>query len=156
MFQNNYEAVFILTPVLSDAQMKDAVEKFKKVLTDNGAELLNEESWGLRKLAYPIQHKTTGYYQLLQFTATPSTIATLETEYKRDERVMRYLTVKLDKYGAEYAEKRAKGLVGKKDAPAELAAPAPDKKSPNKKKEVAPVEEVAVVESKEATEGGAE
>jgi small subunit ribosomal protein S6 len=166
MFQNNYEAVFILTPVLSEAQMKDAVEKFKKVLTDNGAELLNEESWGLRKLAYTIQHKNTGYYQLLQFKASPAIIAILETEYKRDERVMRYLTVKLDKYGAEYAEKRAKGLVGKKDAPAELVAPSQDKKS--KKKEATPkaeeapaaeeasVEEVVVVETQEATKGGEE
>ena len=51
---NHYETVFILTPVLSDAQMKEAVEKFTKVLTDKGATIVNEENWGLRKLAYPI------------------------------------------------------------------------------------------------------
>ncbi|UBM58334.1 30S ribosomal protein S6 [Marinilongibacter aquaticus] len=114
MFQNQYETVFILTPVLSEAQMKDAVEKFKSVLTDNGAELLNEEHWGLRKLAYPIQHKSTGYYQLFEFKADPQLIATLETEYKRDERIMRFLTTKLDKYGADYSERRRNGKIGKK------------------------------------------
>ncbi|MFN3851629.1 MAG: 30S ribosomal protein S6 [Spirosomataceae bacterium] len=114
MFTNQYETVFILTPVLSDAQMKDAVDKFKKVLADSGAELVHEESWGLRKLAYSIQHKNTGYYQLFYFNAAPSVIATLETEYKRDERIMRFLTVKLDKHSAEYNERRRKGLVGKK------------------------------------------
>ena len=114
MFKNQYETVFILTPVLSDAQMKDAVEKFKKVLTDNGAELLNEESWGLRKLAYPIQHKSTGYYQFFEFTAPGELVKTLEIEYKRDERIMRFLTTKLDKYGVDYAERRRKGQIGKK------------------------------------------
>ncbi len=109
MFQNQYEAVFILTPVLSEAQIKDAVDKFKSVLTDNGAEIVSEEAWGLKKLAYTIQHKTTGYYQLFQFKAAPSLVATLETEYKRDERVMRFLTTKLDKHAAEYAERRRKG-----------------------------------------------
>lgn len=121
MFQNQYETVFILTPVLSEAQMKDAVDKFKSVLTDNGAELLNEEHWGLRKLAYPIQHKSTGYYQLFEFKAEPSLIATLETEYKRDERIMRFLTTKLDKYAADYSARRRNGKIGKKnqDAPKE-------------------------------------
>ena len=51
---NNYETVFILTPVLSDAQMKEAVEKFTNLLKEQGAEIVNEENWGLRKLAYPI------------------------------------------------------------------------------------------------------
>lgn len=117
MFQNQYETVFILTPVLSDAQMKDAVDKFKSVLADNGAEILNEEAWGLKKLAYPIQHKTTGYYQLVEFKADPKLIATLETEYKRDERVLRFLTTKLDKHAIEYSERRKKGGFKKAEAP---------------------------------------
>lgn len=114
MFQNQYETVFILTPVLSEAQMKDTIEKFQKVLTDNGAELINEEHWGLRKLAYTIQNKTTGYYQLFEFKASPKLVATLETEYKRDERVMRFLTVKQDKHAVDYAERRRNGKIGKK------------------------------------------
>ncbi|MFN3403131.1 MAG: 30S ribosomal protein S6 [Cytophagaceae bacterium] len=105
----NYETVFILTPVLSDSQMKDTVEKFKQVLIDNGAQITNEENWGLKKLAYPIQHKTTGFYTLLEFTAKPTVINTLEVEFRRDERVMRFLTVALDKHAFEYNKKRKKG-----------------------------------------------
>ncbi|MDE5686982.1 MAG: 30S ribosomal protein S6 [Paramuribaculum sp.] len=101
-----YETVFILTPVLSDAQMKEAVEKFSKVLTDNGANIVNTENWGLRKLAYPIQKKSTGFYTLIEFEGEPTLIKKLDTAYRRDERVLRFLTFRLDKYAAEYAEKR--------------------------------------------------
>ena len=78
---NNYETVFILTPVLSDAQMKEAVEKFTGILKEQGAEIVNEENWGLRKLAYPIDKKSTGFYQLIEFKAKPETIETLEVNF---------------------------------------------------------------------------
>ena len=103
---NQYETVFILTPVLSDEQMKETVAKFKKLLTDNGAEILNEEAWGLKKMAYAIQKKSTGFYCLLEFKAEPLLINKLEVNYRRDEKVIRFMTVKLDKYAAEYAIKR--------------------------------------------------
>ena len=103
---NKYETVFILTPVLSDAQMKEAVEKFKTVLTKNGAAIVNEEAWGLRKLAYPIQHKSTGFYTLIEFDGEPTIVKTLETAFRRDEKVLRFLTFRLDKNAAEYAAKR--------------------------------------------------
>jgi small subunit ribosomal protein S6 len=112
---NQYENVFILTPVLSDEQMKEAVAKFKKVLTDNGAEILNEEAWGLKKMAYAIQKKSTGFYCLVEFKGEPTLVNKLETAYRRDEKVIRYITVKLDKYAAQYAEKRRKKL-GNKEA----------------------------------------
>ena len=102
----HYETVFILTPVLSDQQMKEAVEKFEKVLTDNGASIVNEEIWGLRKLAYPIQKKSTGFYSLVEFDGDPTIVKKLETAFRRDERVLRFLVFRLDKYAAEYAEKR--------------------------------------------------
>ena len=102
---NQYETVFILTPVLSDVQMKEAVDKFKGILTAEGAEIINEESWGLKKLAYPIEKKSTGFYQLIEFKAEPTVIAKLEVNYRRDERVIRYLTTKLDKHAIEYAAK---------------------------------------------------
>ena len=111
---NKYETVFILTPVLSDEQMKETVAKFKKVLTDKGAEILNEEAWGLKKMAYAIQKKSTGFYCLVEFKAEPSVIKTLETAYRRDEKVIRFQTVKLDKYAVEYAEKR-RAKLGKKE-----------------------------------------
>ena len=103
---NQYETVFILTPVLSDVQMKEAVDKFKAILVEQGAEIVNEENWGLRKLAYPIQKKTTGFYNLLEFNAEPSVIEKLEINFRRDERVIRFLVFKMDKYAAEYAAKR--------------------------------------------------
>ncbi|MBQ7824259.1 MAG: 30S ribosomal protein S6 [Bacteroidaceae bacterium] len=103
---NHYETVFILTPVLSDAQMKEAVEKFKTLLQAEGAEIINEENWGLRKLAYPIEKKSTGFYNMLEFKADPSVIAKLEINFRRDERVIRFLTFRMDKYAIEYAAKR--------------------------------------------------
>ena len=105
---NQYETVFILTPVLSDDQTKETVDKFKKVLTDNGVEIVNEEAWGLKKLAYQIEKKTSGFYFLLEFKGEPEVIKTLETAFRRDEKVIRFQTVKLDKYAVEYAEKRRK------------------------------------------------
>ena len=95
-----------MTPVLSDEQMKETVAKFKKLLTDKGAEILNEEAWGLKKMAYAIEKKSTGFYCLLEFKAEPSIVNTLETGFRRDEKVIRFMTVKLDKYAAAYAEKR--------------------------------------------------
>ena len=112
---NQYETVFILTPVLSDDQTKETVAKFKKILTDNGAEILNEEAWGLKKMAYAIDKKSTGFYNLVEFKAEPSVIKKLETGFRRDEKVIRFLTVKLDKYAAAYAEKRRAKYATKKD-----------------------------------------
>jgi small subunit ribosomal protein S6 len=103
---NNYETVFILTPVLSDAQMKEAVEKIKETLKSQKAEIVNEENWGLRKLAYPINKKTTGFYELIEFKAEPTVVDVLETQFRRDERVIRFLTFRQDKFAAEYAAKR--------------------------------------------------
>ncbi|WKN31571.1 30S ribosomal protein S6 [Porifericola rhodea] len=123
-FKKNYETVFILNPVLSEEQMKDTADKFVQVLKDNGAEVINVENWGLRKLAYPIQHKTTGFYNMVEFNVEPSVVAALETEYRRDERVMRFLTVALDKHAVEYNERRRKGEFkkNKKEAKEESAS----------------------------------
>jgi len=101
-----YEAVFIMTPVLSDEQMKETVSKFNKFLIDKGAEILFEDNWGLKKLAYPIQKKTTGFYCLLAFKAEGPVIADLEVAFKRDERILRFLTFVLDKHAIAYSEKR--------------------------------------------------
>ena len=103
---NQYETVFILTPVLSDVQMKETVQKFKDLILESGGEVINEESWGLRKLAYPIQKKTTGFYNLFEFKAEPNFIEKFETAYRRDERVLRFLTFKMEKYATLYSEKR--------------------------------------------------
>ena len=125
LIMNCYETVFILTPVLSDDQMKEAVEKFKGVLVQNGAEIVNEELWGLKKLAYPIQKKSTGFYCLLEFKGEPTIVKKLDVAFRRDERVIRFLTFRLDKYAQEYAENRRNLRANKnneKPAPAQAEA----------------------------------
>ncbi len=104
---------------MSDAQAKEAVDKFIGVLTEAGATIVNHENWGLRKLAYPIDKKTTGYYTLVEFDAEPEAVKKLETSYRRDERVLRFLTFRLDKYAKEYADKRRSRRAS---APAEATA----------------------------------
>ena len=116
-----YETVFIATPVLSDAQMKEAVAKYTELIRSNGGEVVYEEDWGLKQLAYPIQHKTSGFYYLIEFKANPEFIATLETQYRRDERVIRYLTVALDKHAVAYAERRRNNKAKAAAAPAAAA-----------------------------------
>ena len=103
---NYYETVFILTPVLSEKQTKEAVDKFKKSLKYSGAKINHEEAWGLKKLAYPIQKKSTGFYFLIEFQGEGDVIKNFEVELKRDEKVMRFLTMKMDKDHVVYAEKR--------------------------------------------------
>ncbi|MCH7396594.1 30S ribosomal protein S6 [Belliella marina] len=114
MFQKNYETVFILTPVLSDVQMKDTVDKFVNLLKEQGAEIVNVENWGLKKMAYAIQKKSTGFYVLIEFKAEPTLIKKFELEIRRDEKVLRFLTTVFDKHSLAYAEKRRKGEFNKK------------------------------------------
>jgi small subunit ribosomal protein S6 len=101
-----YETVFIATPVLSDSQIKEAVKKYRDFIVENGGEIIHEENWGLKKLAYPIQKKTTGFYHLIEFKAAPTFIEKLDIQYRRDERVIRYLIFSMDKHAVAYAEKR--------------------------------------------------
>jgi small subunit ribosomal protein S6 len=110
---NSYETVFILTPVLSEDQAKEAVQKFEGELAGMGVKITHSESWGLKKLAYPIQKKSSGFYFLLQFDAEGSAIGTIELSMKRDERILRFLTMKMDTDHLAYAEKRRQKNSGK-------------------------------------------
>jgi small subunit ribosomal protein S6 len=101
-----YETVFIMTPVLSAEQMKETVEKFQKFLKGKKAEIVFEDNWGLRKMSYPVQKKSTGFYYLIEFRADPSIIREWEVTFKRDERILRFLTVALDKHALAYNEKK--------------------------------------------------
>lgn len=114
---NRYETVFIVTPVLSEDQMKETVEKYLNFLKEHGAEIVYTNNWGMRKLAYPIRKKTTGFYYLIEFNAEGSMIADLETAYKRDERLLRFLTVSLDKYAVAYNEKKRNAKKAAAEAP---------------------------------------
>jgi len=103
---NRYETVFILNPVLSEDQIKETVKKYEDFLTSKGAKMIAKEDWGLKKLAYPIQNKKSGFYHLFDYNVAGEAIEQLEVEFRRDERFMRYLTVKLDKHAAAWADKR--------------------------------------------------
>ena len=112
---NHYETVFIMNPVLSEEQMRETVQKFTKLLRDNKTQIIAEEKWGLKKMAYSIQKKKTGFCHLIEFTTDNIELNNkLEVAYKREERVMRWLTVKLDKHAVTYAESRRKRLNTKK------------------------------------------
>jgi len=100
--------VFILNPVLSETQIEEAVQKYVNFISAQGGTMTSQENWGLKKLAYPIENKKSGFYHLFEFAAPAEVIATLEVDFRRDERVMRYLTVKLDKHALAWAEKRRK------------------------------------------------
>jgi small subunit ribosomal protein S6 len=118
-----YEIVIVLTPLLSEETSKEAIAKFNKLIADGGAEIVQEDNWGLRKLAYPIQKKTTGYYHLTEFRAPGELISKLEIELRRDERVLRFLTIALDKHAIAYNEKKRSGAFNqKKPVKAEEAA----------------------------------
>jgi ribosomal protein S6 len=123
---NQYETVFIMTPVLSEDQMKETVQKFEKILTDKGAEIVHQENWGLRKLEYPIQKKSSGFYHLFEFKADGDVVANLELQYRRDERIIRFLTVSMDKYAIAYAEKRRANRKEQPAAEAPVEQPAPE------------------------------
>ena len=113
---SHYESVFILNPALSENQVKDAIKKYEIFLKDNGCKIVEVENWGLKKLAYSIQKKLSGFYALIDFEyeSKDNVIELYETELKRDERIMRYLNVSLDKYANDWAIKRRKKLKTKK------------------------------------------
>jgi small subunit ribosomal protein S6 len=117
-----YESVIVLTPLLSDEAAKEVIAKFTKLLRDNGAEIIQEDNWGLKKLAYPIEKKGTGYYHLTEFKAPGELINKLEVEYKRDERVMRFLTISLDKHATVYNERKRNGAFNQKKPKTEEVA----------------------------------
>ena len=110
---NQYETVFILNPVLSETQIEEAVQKYIDLIKSQKGSISNQENWGLKKLAYPIENKKSGFYHLFEFAASSDAVPALEVEFRRDERVMRYLTVKLDKHGQAWAEKKKKRIKAK-------------------------------------------
>jgi small subunit ribosomal protein S6 len=106
---NNYESVIIFTPVLSEEQLKDAVSKYRNLIKEEGGELVHEENWGLTKLAYPINKKTTGFYHIYEYKASGDFISKFELAFRRDERIMRFLTTALDKHALIYNQRKRNG-----------------------------------------------
>ena len=106
----NYELMVIFTPVLSEEEYKNAQKKFTTLVTDNGGEIVHENPWGLKSLAYPIQKKTTGLYWVLEYNAPTDFNEKLKTQLLRDESVLRHMYTALDKYAAEYNTKKRNGI----------------------------------------------
>ncbi|HCK22799.1 MAG TPA: 30S ribosomal protein S6 [Bacteroidetes bacterium] len=110
---NQYETVIVLTPVLSDDEAKRSLDVYKEMLTGLGAEMVHEERWGLKQLAYPIKKKTTGIYFVIEYKADANVVAKLELQFNRDEQMLRYLTIRLDKFSLDYNERKRRGEIGK-------------------------------------------
>lgn len=118
---NQYETVIVLTPLLSEDVAKEAIAKFSKIITESGAEIVQEDNWGLRKLAYPIEKKASGFFHLTEYKSSGELISKLELELKRDERVLRFLTIRLDRHAVAYNEKKRSGAFNKKPKKEEVA-----------------------------------
>ncbi len=108
-----YETVFILTPVLSDDDAKKSINNYVDLLKSQGAEIVHQEHWGLKNLRYNIGKKNTGIYHVVEYKANGKAVDTLEVAFRRDEGVLRYLTVKLDKYAVKYNDDKRAGIVGR-------------------------------------------
>ena len=107
---NNYELMVIFTPVLSDEEFKAEQRKYATMVTDNGGQMVSENAWGLKSLAYPIQKKTTGLYWVAEFIAPSDFNERLKIQLLRDESVLRHMVTKLDKYAVEYNQKKRSGV----------------------------------------------
>ena len=107
---NNYELMVIFTPVLSDDEFKSAQRKYTSLVTDNGGQIVGENPWGLKSLAYPIQEKTTGLYWVMEFIAPSDFNEKLKIQLLRDEAVLRHMATKLDKYAVEYNQRKRSGV----------------------------------------------
>ena len=93
---NKYENLYVINAELTDEEIKAVIEKFSKVITDNGGEIEKVDEWGKRRLAYPINYKTEGYYVLVLFEAPGEVPAELQRNLKNDERIMRYVVERVE------------------------------------------------------------
>ncbi|MDB4414779.1 MAG: 30S ribosomal protein S6 [Saprospiraceae bacterium] len=111
----NYEVNFIVDSVLSGDEINATAQTYFDMLTSNEATIVDKGEMGLRQLAYPIKGRTTGVYFCTEFQVpSGAIIAQLELALRRDERIMRFLSVKLDKFGVKYNDDKRNGLIGKK------------------------------------------
>lgn len=110
----SYEITFIVDPVLSGDAIKTTAQTYVDQLKEVDAKIVHVDEMGLRQLAYPINKRSSGVYYTVEFTIEDGTpIDKLELALRRDERIMRFLTVRLDKYGVKYNEDKRQGLIGK-------------------------------------------
>ena len=115
---SSYELMVIFTPVLSNEEFNAATKNLKKFITDNKGEIVGEDSWGLKSLAYPIAKKTTGLYYVMEYQAETSLNAKFTIQMNRDESIMRFMITALDKHAVAYNDRKRKGIKIEKPAPA--------------------------------------
>lgn len=121
----HYEVNFIVNPVLSGDEVKTTAENIQKEITGAGASIVHVDEMGLRQLAYPITKRSTGIYYSIEFACEVSEwLVKFELNLKRNENLLRFLTVKLDKYGIKYNDDKRKGLIGSRSKKKESSAPA--------------------------------
>jgi small subunit ribosomal protein S6 len=145
----HYEVTFIVDPVLSGDEIKETEQVYETMLKDEGYNIVNVDEMGLKQLAYPINKRSSGIYYCIEFSGeTGKIVNNLELALRRDERVMRFLTISLDKYGVKYNDDKRNGLIGKVQKKAKKdnkgntpAKPAPSKPAPRAEKP-APAAEV--------------
>jgi small subunit ribosomal protein S6 len=106
----NYELMVIFTPVLSEEEYRSAQKRFAEMVTENKGEVVHENAWGLKSLAYPIQKKTTGLYWVMEYKAPSDFNEKLKVQLLRDESVLRHMFTALDKYAVEYNAKKRSGV----------------------------------------------
>lgn len=115
----HYEVTFIVDPVLSSDEVNATVQKYATQLTEAGYTIVATDEMGLRELAYPMKKRHSGFYFTIEFAgADGNIISRLELNMQRDEKILRFLTVALDKYGVQYNQDKRDGKVGtrRKDA----------------------------------------
>jgi len=106
----HYETMFLLHPELNAEDRDDAVEKFSNIIINDDGQIVHTDKWPLKKLAYKVQKQSHGYYVVLDFGAKSSTIQELTRNFRLDERVMKFITTKLDdEFDAEEAAKKYAG-----------------------------------------------
>ena len=111
---SNYETVIIFSPLLSEDDVKKSIKHYLKFLSDNKATIVEENYWGLKSMAYQINGKSNGIYFVTEFTSETDLVAKFEIELKRDETILRFMTIKLDKFAMDYNDRKRKGLIGRK------------------------------------------
>ena len=147
---NQYEVTFVVDPVLSGDEIKSTAQTYVDLITTEGGEIVFTDEMGLRQLAYPIKKRTTGVYYCIEYKVpNGEMISKMELAFRRDERIMRFLTVRLDKFGVKYNDDKRNGLIGKKksgkkdkDASKETAKKAAPAKKPVQKPAPKPVQKV--------------
>ncbi len=109
----SYETVLIFNPVLKEKEVQEVIGNYRDLLKSYDAQIVEEDFWGLRQLAYPIKKKTTGFYLVVEYKVAAPAIDRLEVQFKRDENILRFLTIRMEKYHLEYNERKRRGLVGR-------------------------------------------